>query len=366
MSLIGSNIKLIALVVLVVQNASQVLVMRYSRIAAPSGPPYLASTAVLMGEFMKLFVCLYLTWQEHGMAGTQDLLHLHIVKNRLETLKLLVPAALYTLQNNLLYIAVSNLDPAIFQVTYQVKILTTALFTVFMLSKKLSRYQWISLVILMLGVIQVQLSQMSDGGKPAKSDQNPFLGLCAVLAACVSSGFAGVYFEKILKSNTSGSNSIPAPSIWMRNIQLAIFSIGLAVIPFFTSDFAVVRRNGIFQGFNFWTWSSICLSAGGGLIVAVVVKYADNIAKGFATSIAIVVSCIASAILFEFQITFKFTIGAFLVIAAAFIYGTNPYVEPTGSNKKDLALEMNETKSLIMKHVDRSDTPTNSGADKVV
>ena len=38
------------------------------------------------------------------------------------------------------------------------------------------------------------------------------LGFLAVIAACFSSGFAGVYFEKILKGTPV--------SLWMRNIQL--------------------------------------------------------------------------------------------------------------------------------------------------
>ncbi len=44
------------------------------------------------------------------------------------------------------------------QVTYQLKILTTALFSVSMLGKRLGVYQWLSLVVLMTGIALVQVS----------------------------------------------------------------------------------------------------------------------------------------------------------------------------------------------------------------
>ena len=45
-----------------------------------------------------------------------SLLYQSIIGNPLDTLKLSVPALIYTVQNNLQYVAISNLDAATFQV----------------------------------------------------------------------------------------------------------------------------------------------------------------------------------------------------------------------------------------------------------
>lgn len=58
-------------------------------------------------------------------------------------------------------------------------------------------------------------------------------------------------------------------------------------------------------------------------IVAVVVKYADNVLKGFATSLSILISSVVSFYFFhDIKVNFQFIEGAIIVLGSVFIYGS--------------------------------------------
>ncbi|KAF7223291.1 transcript variant X1, partial [Nothobranchius furzeri] len=309
----GSRLKYQSLGVLVLQTTSLVLTMRYSRTLKEDGPRYLASSAVVLSEVLKIFACTVLVLFENNFSfrSMNQLLKEEIVKKPVDTVKLAVPAGIYTLQNNLLYVALSNLDAATYQVTYQLKILTTALFSVSMLGKRLVLHQWLSLLLLMAGVALVQWP--TDLEQKVLTPGSQFMGVTAVLIACLSSGFAGVYFEKILKETKQ--------SVWVRNIQLGLFSFVFGLMGMMVYDGRSVVKSGMFQGYNTITWIVVILQAVGGLVVAMVIKHADNILKGFATSMSIILSTLISYfLLHDFNPTGVFFVGAMLVIAATFLY----------------------------------------------
>ncbi|KIX99102.1 uncharacterized protein Z520_05563 [Fonsecaea multimorphosa CBS 102226] len=326
----GIPTKYVSLLTLVVQNSSLVLVMRYSRILP--GPRYLSSTAVVLSEVLKCLICfcVHLSEQRHHYRSSRlptlsddAPSHLNPASYGLKQLwadvfsvksgffKLLVPAVLYTLQNNLQFVAATNLDAATFQVTYQCKILTTASFAVLMLGQSLSAKKWLSLVILTAGVACVQIPSSTASANPQQG--NYPVGIIAVAIACICSGFAGVYFEKVLKN---GQNS----SIWVRNIQLSIGCLAIALTGALVWDGQAIRENGFFQGYNSIVFATVCIQAAGGLIVAMVIKYADNILKGFATSLSIILSTIASIFIFNFVPTIYFLFGSILVFLATYLY----------------------------------------------
>ncbi|KAG1060016.1 hypothetical protein G6F42_028105 [Rhizopus arrhizus] len=169
------------------------------------------------------------------------------------------------------------------------------------------------------------------------------------------SGLAGVYFEKILKApapkptavNTTNNTedwsdddddenkkvvqeednmddeSLAASNqIWIRNIQMSFFSVllGLVFVVMLQDGTTIVER-GFFVNYTPLTWTVIAIQALGGLIVALGVKYSDNILKGFATSISIILSSIVSVWLFNFTFSGSFLLGAALVIYATYLYG---------------------------------------------
>jgi solute carrier family 35 (UDP-sugar transporter), member A1/2/3 len=308
-------LKWASLIILVVQNASTILLLRYVRTA--SGDLFFSTTAIVCQEAIKMLVSLILLYSETCDFGEFKLrINQQILNNKMDSIKTGVPALLFTIQTNLVYLAISNLDAAVFQVTFQLKILTTAIFMVVMLNRSLRIIQWISLVILCSGVAIIQIQNTKSGKVGSAEQKNAIFGLFCVIMACILSGLAGVYFEKILKNSKV--------SIWVRNIQLGLFGTFFALLTVYVSDYDNVMAKGFFFGYNSLVWLNIIIQSSGGLLVAVVIKYADNILKGFATSVAIIVSCIASVYLFDTNIDFLFALGTFMVVLSVVLYSYTP------------------------------------------
>ena len=112
-----TSLKYVSLATLTLQNAVFILMMRYVR--TREGNMFMSTTAVIMSEVLKCAACLpIILFQEGSLMGWLRHLNENILQQPMDCLKISVPSILYTLQNNLLFVAVSNLDAAVFQVSY--------------------------------------------------------------------------------------------------------------------------------------------------------------------------------------------------------------------------------------------------------
>ncbi|XP_040581254.1 UDP-N-acetylglucosamine transporter [Lepeophtheirus salmonis] len=319
-------IRISVLSLLIVQTTSGVLLMRYSRLYNS----YSSTLAVFYSEIVKTIILLLLFYKQNTLSFklTWAAIKNEIIFNPKETIKLIVPGVLYSIQNNIIFIALSNLDAATFQITYQLKILTTSLISIWILGTHINKTKWVALITLMAGVILVQISQHKINEEKATEstedshEKSWLIGLGCVLFACISSPFAGVYYEKLVKTGAQCS-------IVIRNLQLAIFSLTFGFVGVLIEEGTNFFRPGHqFKNFDAIVWAIILIQGTGGLIVAAVVKYTDNIQKGFATSISIIISSLTSYFLLQdLVIEEKFLIGGVLVLISTIIYsmsGTKP------------------------------------------
>lgn len=324
---------------LIAQNVSAILSIH--RLRHDSETPCCASVTVAMIEIVKFFCWIASAWYSAGSVGTVIAFLWDAVatrNGRTELFRMAFPAALYVMQTNLLYYALGHLDPVTFQLTTQLKILTSAGFMVLLLGKRLTGLQWLALMLLALGVGCVEVagssvsSSSSFGTLQIDWRSHYLLGFLAVAAASVTSGSAGVYLEKVFKGKqlqqprardlefgdseakepllsekwhedekfcASGRMPSPPPSpllspvhskpeistLAAANLRLCIIGIPIAIVNSLSDSCGSGPRGwSAISSWGWLPWFVVLNGAAGGVLVALTIKYLDNIVKSFATA----------------------------------------------------------------------------------
>jgi solute carrier family 35 (UDP-sugar transporter), member A1/2/3 len=127
-------------------------------------------------------------------------------------------ALIYGIMNILSFISLRNIGAGMFTIFAQMKILTTATFSTILLQRRYSYTKWRALAALIGGVLLFSESLWSDKDNFFSKSEgaSTFIGTMAVLIEVTLSGFASIYFEKVIKLDPLQMN------IWERNFQLAL------------------------------------------------------------------------------------------------------------------------------------------------
>lgn len=218
----------------------------------------------------------------------------------------------------------------------QLKILTTAGCSVLVLQTSLSPTKWRALGLLVVGCVLVispslELQQKQKQSSTSGSVDSAFsvlvFGYGAVLLEVLLSGFASIYFEKVVKSTTE------VVTIWERNMQLSFYSI-IIYVCMISYDCNISEAPKVLgQNWSGLTVLVAFLGAFGGLLVAATLKYADSILKTLSTAGAIVVSTVLGHFLLGSPLNYIMALGASCVIFAIFNYTMDATPSPIMSVK---------------------------------
>uniref|UniRef100_A0A7R9ZQF2 Sugar phosphate transporter domain-containing protein n=2 Tax=Craspedostauros australis TaxID=1486917 RepID=A0A7R9ZQF2_9STRA len=336
-----NSTRMLVLIILCLQNSMFTILRRYSQGVLQE--VYSKHEVLLLGEIIKMS---YSAWMLSKTlpAGVS-------LSNRIKYLvttskKMVVLACIYGAMNILSFISLRNISAGMFTIFAQCKIMTTASFSTVILGRQYSWAKWRALVSLMLGVLLFSEPiwgnpynhQVADGA-------NQFIGTAAVLIEVSLSGFASIYFEKVIKSDPLQLN------IWERNFQLALGSFPIYI--FFIAG-ETGGEAGIFGGWSFFAVLLTLLGAAGGLLVALSIKYGDSILKTLATTGSIILSSLLDHWLLDGPLTPTMVIAGMQVIISICNYTFDstpvpkilPELEPATSTEK---LEKSASNSMLMK-----------------
>ena len=233
----------------------------------------------------------------------------------------MLPAFCYFVSNNCVFHIVKILGPSTFQITSNLKVLTTGFFMNLFLSRKLTWLQWKALAMLAIGSMVTELQNCDVSRLKLVSGQSLSLGYILVIVSAVASGAGGVFSEKLLKGKvlTNKNGTCNNVSIHWQNIQLYSFGFAFGLLSLLNSSQSGASSAfsvGIFDGFNTFAYAAVASLAVSGLLVSFVLKYIESVAKCFCAALSMLFVSVLDCIVKNEVIPLRTLLGMILTVLA--------------------------------------------------
>ena len=241
------------------------------------------------------------------------------------SLRLAALAALYALQNNLLFAALTQVNLATYQVLISLRIPMTAGLMRVMLGRRFSTWQQGAIWCLTAGAVmsQVDIGRMVAGGG-SDASAAPIFALnprgaayMATTVACAS--VASVANETMLKDETAGSLNAQNFVLYACGVL-----VNVAIVVVSGSGWPGPSPAAFYRGFNAYTWALVCSLTCLGLATAAVLKHADNMVRSLGYVGSIVLASAASAAWLGSALSPSFAAGAAVACAGIVAYMVGP------------------------------------------
>lgn len=261
-----------------------------------------------------------------------------------------IPAALYCIYNNLAFVSLANFDPTTYYVLLQLRMVVTGAVYEIVFKRKLTRMQWLSLVLITIGCIVKNLHSTDETTKVNSTETTAihsivnrdfFVKIIWIFIQIFCSCFAGVYTEFLVKDTGSDVH------LMVQNVYMYIDSMLCNLIALLMT-FGEDSSSRAFIDHPIETFSQILFNplalsvminnALCGIITSLFLKSFNSILKIFASALELVTTAIICWILFSIPIDHLTILSIVIVSLAIYIYSKNSVlpqkvIHVTGSPK---------------------------------
>jgi UDP-galactose transporter len=282
------------------------------------------TTMVVLVEVAKLIFCSSVFMIQYFTTAPAKRHLLHNLSFN-QSLHFMVPAILYGASNTLVYIGMSYINPALFHVFGNIRILTAGVLYRFMMGKKLSDLQWLALMMLTCGAL---LATPTNHSEP-KEGENNFLGLMILLLMCTCSTASSIYTEINYKKTQE-------LSIFYQNSVLYIYGIIVNLLWLIFSDAGTLGDEGLFGGFDRRAFVVLLAQSSMGVSLSFIFKYLDNIVYVISLTVSMFISAIFSIVYYDFEFTMSFGCALAIVTVSIYHYYRSKILEKYRLSESDM------------------------------
>jgi len=287
-------------------------------------PAYNATFVVLLTELVKLVMAcgLYLTHD-----GDVSLLLRSTLGSLPLLLKYTVPALLYCVYNNLVYVNLGFFDPGTYNVLMQLRIVLTGVIYQVLFSKRLNRNQWISIVLIAIGCMIKEATKLSSATGVTANLSAWLLLACQMLCSVL----AGVYNEVLLKSDAGARSANIKVTTNLQNAFMYFNSI--------LCNAAFLATKGTLEdSLSPSNWAAIssptvlCIIAimsSVGLVTGYFLRHLDSVLKAIASALEVVLTTALSFACFGTPLDIFTVCSAVTVGGGVALYSRPPRSEHT-------------------------------------
>ena len=282
-------------------------------------------TLVLLCEVLKCIFAITLLYVDGGASG-KEAMRRWSYKDALQCAG--IPAAVYAFQNICIQMAYQNMDPILFNLLNQTKIVFTAIMVYVLMGKKQTFGQCLALLMLMLTGIMLSLPKSDPNIGHEKQQETDFMyGIVPCFAACVCSGFASAYSQMVM----SGKSKRHA---YLFSAELSFLSaLVLLITNVVTLNFSTVAESTVGQstwsyvlnleGMTLYVLIPLLTNASGGIFVGQVTKHAGSVRKIFCVVCGIITTAIGKFLYFNKPLTSDVYVAMPLVFVSLYLYNAS-------------------------------------------
>lgn len=268
------------------------------------------------------------------------------------SLRFLLPSVLYAINNNIYYAGLTLVPPPIWLILCSIRTVVTASIYKFVLRRQLTTFQFFGafLIVISIGVAKtpdiLQIWKPENSNLPANATSTESTSnttsvnaipltaiLLAIVASCNSVG-AAVYTEQLFKSGSKGESFLDQ-QFWLYFYGILVASgLHLMNTPGYAAQSLIKDVQGLEEKILVLLIIAVLFTSLGGVVVASILKYLDNIVKEYTGSTANILTAVVSSFLFpdKFEFTPYIILSMGCLLTGIYLYETQKAKSGTSSN----------------------------------